>query len=177
MYRADHYEKADSLLAKVLRQLAGPDWRDEDLPVMALEIAAAQVHATLAAAGPGVEAEVKEHEKSVARALGAAEGSQRARQAARPPLLNVRPGVVAERGTVDPTDIPLADLDALAESIRPATTCRCTGLPHDLGSPGCEQPEARLFPIDPRQEGKTARSREAARTVRPKPGPPKGGRQ
>jgi hypothetical protein len=53
------------------------------------------------------------------------------------------------------------DLDALADAIRPPTTCRCTGMPHDLGSPGCEQPEARLFPIDPR----------------PKPGPPIGGQR
>lgn len=84
--RADHYAWADALVWKVRRQLDGGDWRDEDMPSMALQVAAAQVHATLAAAGPGVEQEVRDNEKRAAQAVGAAESSQRARQAARPPL-------------------------------------------------------------------------------------------
>jgi hypothetical protein len=79
--RADHYRWADELVWRARRHvvdhsvggrqfdgLDGPDWQR----VMA-DLAAAQVHATLAAAGPGVEQAVNDQAKRAARAVGAAE--------------------------------------------------------------------------------------------------------
>lgn len=83
--RADHYEWASELVWMARRQLnmnqvIGGAERIE------LLLGAAQVHATLAAAGPGVEQEALDNERDAARAVAAAEGSQRDRQARRPPL-------------------------------------------------------------------------------------------
>lgn len=67
--RADHFRSAEYLIGKARR--------GEDAEGMSRDqqIAAALVHATLAAAGPGVEAEVVAHEKAAAQAVGAAESS------------------------------------------------------------------------------------------------------
>lgn len=134
-------------------------------------LAAAQVHATLAAAGPGVEQAVRDHEKRVAQALGATENDQRARQAARPPLPPVRVECARCEGLDDSIDHTegCRNLDIIraqrAARAGQVTTCRCTGLPHDLGSPGCSVPGMnRLMGVE-----------ETAGTVRPKPGPPVGG--
>jgi hypothetical protein len=153
--RADHYVWADEFLWKARRLMGEPhQWAGEEVPKGArvprveLLLMAAQVHATLAAAGPGVEQAVIDNEKAIARALGATENDQRARQAARPPL-----------HTCSAPDGPDECRGCRAEA---TTTCRCTGLPHDLGSPGCSVPGM----------NKMMGVEETAGTVRPKPGPP-----
>jgi len=153
MKRADHFRAADQLVAKARRRMAAtgregwsPD-SDYDRGNVMAWLAAAQVHATLAAAGRDVEAEVEANERAVSAAVVSAEET-------RVRLLggSVDPVVEAPAYGTEPTDNQRAR----------ATTCRCTGLPHDLGSPGCSVPGMnRLMGVE-----------ETAGTVRPKPGPP-----
>lgn len=148
MKRADHFRAADHLVGKARRYIdaeekrvsAGPDpeayaryvadrgsvpgavppeWPTMKTELPTLWLAVAQVHATLAAAGPGVEQEVLDDEKRVAQALGAAESSQRARQAARPPLRREGGPVDAGRPVV---------IEETAGTVRPKPSdCRCLG--------------------------------------------------
>jgi hypothetical protein len=78
--RADNYVWADALVWKARRGEPHRHLTTDQMLQVAL------VHATLAAAGPGVEAEVEQNERAAAAAVAATEGTQRERQAARPPL-------------------------------------------------------------------------------------------
>lgn len=82
--RADHYVWAGELIWSTRRTLKNADLTPFEHSIV--ELLAAIGHATLAAAGPGVEAEVEQNERAAAAAVAATEGTQRERQAARPPL-------------------------------------------------------------------------------------------
>jgi hypothetical protein len=164
--RADHYVKAEEKIWRARREMG----KAETTPFehLTLELLVGIGHALLAAAGPGVEQEVKDNERAVARALGATENDQRARQAARPPLAAAvamadeyrRLQADADRAERERLEAERADWAARPEvaKLLEATTCRCTGLPHDLGSPGCSVPGMnRLMGVE-----------ETAGTVRPK---------
>jgi hypothetical protein len=154
--RADHYRWVNELVWKVRRKLDSPPGTYVG-PEFQLLIAAAQVHATLAGVPDAVERQdIVRQEQESAAVVRAEEGRVRAAGGLLTPVVES-----PAYGTEPSDDERRRDLDTLADAIRPPTTCRCTGMPHDLGSPGCEQPEARLFPIDPR----------------PKPGPPMGGQR
>lgn len=132
--RAEHYVWATNLVWKA-REASAELVRGDSLHTLdriRIDLMAAQVHATLAAAGPGVEQEVRDNERAVSQALGAAEGDQRARQAAR------------RQATLDLAEAQRA-AEETAGTVRPkpgphvATGCRC-GRPvgaHQRGAVGC----------------------------------------
>lgn len=80
MKRSDHYDQANELVWQA-RRLIKAGFSVEPLGAIEVEqvellLKAAQVHATLAAAGPGVEQEALAAERDAARAVAAAEGQR-----------------------------------------------------------------------------------------------------
>jgi hypothetical protein len=143
--RADHYVWADELVWKARRLLdpasADRAWFEripefDARPRIELLLMAAQVHATLAAAGPGVEQAVNDQAKRAARAVGAAE-SQQDRQAARPPLPLVDREALRRAQVLATADL------AAAQRVAERAVCLCMG-PDNKHAPGV--PDSCIFP-------------------------------